>query len=120
MDSENSLAPYQKERRHPRFDLQFPVCLSFPSEGTVREIETVSENVSIGGVLLKASDQVEPRTPVSLTMDVKGPGSRRPVRLVAKGAVVRVEALGSGAGFAIAVECQQPMIQMKGRLRAAS
>jgi hypothetical protein len=120
MHQENSPAPYQKERKHPRFDLQFPVCLSFPSGETVREIETVSENVSIGGLLLKATDQVEPRTPVSLTMDVRGPGSRRPVRLVAKGEVVRVEALGSGAGFAIAVECRQPIIQMKGRLRAAS
>jgi hypothetical protein len=53
-------------------------------------------------------------------MEVKGPGSHRPVRLVAKGEVVRVVALGVGGGFAIAVACQQPIIEMKGRLAAAS
>jgi hypothetical protein len=52
-------------------------------------------------------------------MDVRAPGSRRPVRLMAKGEVVRVEALGQGAGFAIAVKCQQPITEMKGHLRAA-
>jgi PilZ domain-containing protein len=116
----NSPAPHAKERRHQRFHLQFPVCLSFPSGGAVRELETVSENVSIGGLLLKASDHVPPRTRVSLTMDVKGPWSKRPVRLVARGEVVRVETLGPGGGFAIAVECQHPITEMKGHLRAAS
>ena len=62
-----------KERKHRRFDLQFPVCLSFPSGGVVRELDAISENVSIGGLLLKANDHVPPRTPVSLTMDVQGP-----------------------------------------------
>ena len=123
--SENSPAPrppalHQKERRHHRFDLQFPVCLSFPSGGTIRELEAISENVSIGGLLLKADDQIPPRTRVSLTMEVKSPESQRPVRLVARGEVVRVEALGPGGGFAIAVQCQQPITAMKGHLPAAS
>jgi PilZ domain len=111
---------HQKERKYRRFDLQFPVCLSFPSGGVVRELDAISENVSIGGLLLKAGDQVPPRTPVSLTMDVQGPWSHRPVRLVARGEVVRVEPLESGGGFAIAIECRQPMTAMKGHLPAAS
>jgi hypothetical protein len=118
-NSRHAHAPAQ-QRRHRRFDLQFPVCLSFPSQGAVRELQTVSENVSLGGLLLKADLAVQPRTPVSLVMEVKGPGSHRPVRLVARGEVVRVEALGAGGGFAIAVACQQPIIEMKGRLAAAS
>lgn len=113
-----SPTPYQKERRHRRFDLQFPVCLSFPSGGAVRELAAISENVSIGGLLLKAGDQVPPRTRVSLIMEVKGSG--RPVRLAAKGKVVRVEALGPGAGFAIAVECRPPITQNASSLSAAS
>jgi hypothetical protein len=115
----HALAP-TKQRRHRRFELQFPVCLSFPSQGTVRELQTVSENVSIGGLLLKADTPVPPRTQVSLVIEVKGLGSHRPVRLAAKGEVVRVEALGAGGGFAIAVECQQPITEMKNRLAAAS
>jgi hypothetical protein len=113
------LAP-SRQRKHRRFNLHFPVCLSFTSEGAVRELETHSENVSIGGLLLKADAAVPPRTPVSLVMEVKGPWSRRPVRLVAKGEVVRVESLGAGEGFAIAVQCQQPITEMKNRLATAS
>jgi hypothetical protein len=113
-------ALHQKERRHHRFNLQFPVSLSFPSEGAVRELAAISENVSIGGLLLKASDPVSPHTQVKLTMEVKGPWSQRPVRLVARGEVVRLEPLGSGGGFAIAVECRQLITEIKGHLRAAS
>jgi len=109
-----------KQRRHRRFELQFPVCLRFPSQGTVRELQTVSENVSIGGLLLKADVAVPPRTHVSLVIEVKGPGSHRPVRLAAKGEVVRVEALGAGGGFAIAVACLQPITEMNKPLAAAS
>jgi hypothetical protein len=116
----NFPAPFQKERRHPRFDLHFPVCLSFPSGGAVRELEAVSENVSVGGILLKAGDQVPPRTRVSLTIEVRGPWLRHSVRLVGKGKVVRVVALGQGAGFAIAVQCQRPITEMEGHFPAAS
>ncbi len=115
--SENSAALHQsqKERKHRRFDLRFPVSLSFPAGGSVRKLEAISENVSIGGLLLKAGDRVPPRTRVNLTMDVKGPRFRNAVRLVAQGRVVRVEALGSAAGFAIAVECQRPITEMRPR-----
>ncbi len=96
----------QKQRRHRRFDLHFQVCLSFPSEGKLHKLMAISKNVSIGGLLLKVSDQVPLRTPVSWTMDARGSWSRRPVRLRGEGEVVRVEHLGSGAGFAIAIECK--------------
>ncbi len=53
-------------------------------------------------------------------MDVKGPYAKRSVHLSAKGTVVRVEELGPGAGFAIAIECQQPITAMKRHLSLAS
>lgn len=124
--SENSPAiprlaiPSQRQRRHRRFNLQFPVSLSFSSRDGVRELNAISSNISIGGVLLKATDAVPPHTQVSLVMEVKGPWSHRPVRLVAKGEVVRVEDLGANGGFAIAVQCQQPITEIKGRLAVAS
>jgi len=116
----NSPGPYQKERRHRRFELQFPVCLSFPSGGKVRELQAVSQNLSIGGLLLSASDQVAPHTRVTVTIDVSSRWSHRPVRLLGQGEVVRVEALGPGAGFAIAIECRQSITKMKDPQSAAS
>ena len=83
-------------------------------------MKAVSANISIGGVLLKAADAVPPHTPVSLVMEVKGPWSHRPVHLAAKGEVVRVENLGLKGGFAIAIQCQQPITEMKRRLAVAS
>jgi hypothetical protein len=77
----------------------------------VRKLHAVSENVSIKGVLLKAGARVPARTPVSLTMEVRGPWFQHPVRLVAKGVVVRIEALRNEDGYAIAIECQRPLVE---------
>jgi hypothetical protein len=112
--------PHRKERRHRRFDLQFPVSLNFSSGGAVREVAGLSRNVSIGGLLLKVNDPVPVRTQVSLTMAVHDPRLRRPVQLLGKGAVVRVERLEPGAGFAIAIECKRPIIEIEGHLPATS
>ncbi len=113
MQTENFPPPAPKERRYRRFDLQFPVCLSFPCGGAIRELATVSKNVSSGGVLLKADDQIPPHTQVNLTMEVRGAWSRRPVRLLGEGEVVRVERLEAGAGFAIAIECKRPIAEIQ-------
>ena len=112
--------PYPKQRRFRRFDLQFPVCVSFPAGGAVRTLEAVSENVSIGGLLLKTGAQVPPHTRVNLSMQVSGPRSRRPVRLLGEGEVVRVQELGPGAGFAVAVRCDKPITEIGRHLSAAS
>jgi len=110
--------PHGKERRHRRFDLEFPVSLNFSSDGAIRELAGLSRNVSIGGLLLKVSDPVPVRTQVSLTMAVHDPRLRRPVQLLGKGAVVRVERLESGAGFAIAIECKRPITEIEDHLSA--
>ena len=109
---------YARERRYRRFDLQYPVCLSFPSRGTVCELRATSRNVSIGGLLLRSNDSIPPHTRVSLILDVQGPRLQHPVRLVSEGEVVRVEPLGSDAGFAIAIECQHPLTEIENHLPA--
>jgi len=116
---EDSSESNRKERRYRRFRLQFPVCLTFPSNGAVSRVLAVSKNVSIGGMLLRSEDRIPPHTAVSLTMDVRSPGAGRSVRLLSEGEVVRVESLGSGAGFAIAIECNQPIREMQEYLPAA-
>lgn len=117
--AQNFHSPYPKERRFRRFDLQFPVCLSFPSAGVVRELKTISKNVSVGGLLLKANDFLPPQTEVSLTIEVKDPRLRRPVRLTGEGQVVRVERLETDEGFAIAIECRRPIAEIQNHLPAA-
>jgi PilZ domain-containing protein len=108
--------PHRKERRHRRFDLQFPVSLNFSSDGAIRELAGFSRNISIGGLLLKVDDPVRVRTQVSLTMAVHDPRLRRPVQLLAEGTVVRVERLESAAGFAIAIECKRPITEIEDHL----
>ena len=115
---QDSSGPHQEERKYRRFDLQFPVDQSFPSSGTMHELEAISRNVSIGGILLISNDSLPPRTRVSLTMDVRGPGSGRRVRLLGEGDVVRVQRLESGVGFAIAIQCQHPITEMENHLPA--
>ena len=113
MDPWGFPAAYSKERRSRRFPLHLPVRLSFPWAGLLHDLKAVSENVSTGGVLLKASDRIPPHTPVSLRMDVNGPWLIRTVQLLGEGEVVRVEELASEQGFEIAVECKQPITEME-------
>jgi hypothetical protein len=78
----------------------------------IRKLQGISKNVSLGGVLVKAGDQIAPRTHVNLRMDVRGPSFRRPLQFQGEGEVVRVEKLKAGAGFSIAIECQRPIAQV--------
>jgi len=116
----NSPARYPKERRYRRFNLQFPVSLSFPAAGRVHELFAVTKNVSIGGLLLKTGDPIPVQTQVSLRMDVRRPWSIHPVRLIGDGMVVRVENLGQRDGYAIAIECAQAITEMEEFFPAAS
>src|SRR5271155_1039107 len=106
-------APDRKERRHRRFDLEFPVALCYPSGGAVRELAGTSRNISIGGLLLRVDDPVPVCTRVSLTMAVEDFRLRHPIRLLGKGKVVRVERLESEAGFAVAIECKRPITEVE-------
>lgn len=107
---------YPKQRRFRRYNLEFPVSLTFSVGGQTQEIETVSKNVSTGGVLLKAGDQIPLHTAVSLIMNVQGQALRRPVRLVGEGEVVRVEELSAAKEFAIAIECRSAITQLEDQL----
>jgi len=116
---QESSEPYRRERRHPRFDLQFPVLHNFPSGNKVRELRAISRNVSIGGLLLKAADSLPPKTEVSFTIEVMGPRLRHPIRLMGEGQVVRMEQLEAGAGFTFAIECKHPLAEIENHLPAA-
>lgn len=100
-------------RKYLRFELQFPVLLSFAVGEMARELEGVSKNVSLGGVLVNTVDEIPLRTKVRLRMDIVRSESMRPVKLSAKGEVVRVELLPSGHGYVVAVKCDRLITQVR-------
>lgn len=120
MATENLAKIYPIKRRYRRFDLQLPVRLSFPAGGHVREVQTTSKNVSVGGMLVQAGDAIPLHSQVNLTMDVRISGSRRRVRLKSEGEVIRVEPAGPDGAFAIAIECKRPIKEIETRLSVAS
>jgi c-di-GMP-binding flagellar brake protein YcgR len=110
---------YQPTRKYRRFNLQLPVTLSFSSESSDQTLDAVSRNISLGGLLLESDRAVEVGIHVNLCIAVQGPQSSRQVRLQAQGEVVRVQRLDSSAGFAIAVACKRPLMEVRESLSLA-
>lgn len=110
---------YPQQRRYRRFDLQYPVHLKFVSGDLVSELDAVSRNVSLGGMLLETARVIPQHSPVSFLMTVHGGRIVRPIELAGHGEVVRVERSGE-AGFAIAVQCKNPITQIEPYLPAVA
>jgi hypothetical protein len=106
-------SPRPQERRFRRFSLRYPVHVTFHAANCVAEFDAVSNNVSIGGLLLETACHIPPHSLVSFVMTVQGGPVVRPIQLTGDGEVVRVEPRKSAAGFAVAVECKRPVTQVK-------
>jgi len=89
--------PYAPERKYRRFDLRCPVRVKFPSGDAIAQVEAISKNVSIGGLLLECSSMIPPRRPVSFVMTVEGDQLPRPIQLRGDGEVVRIEPRKGGS-----------------------
>lgn len=100
--------PPREARKHPRFPLSFPVRLRFGGKGVVQELETVSRNVSIAGVLLETPTPLPADCPVDFVMSIQSAGGNRQIRVKGSGRVVRVEQYASGI-FGVAVKCSRPI-----------
>lgn len=105
-------------RRHRRFSLRYAVHVKFGLANSVYELEAVSNNFSLGGVLLEADSPIPQYCDVSFTMTVKGHPIVGSTQVAGEGKVLRVEPHPSGAGFAIAVKCKRPISQLAGHLHA--
>lgn len=100
-------------RRYRRFELVFPVRIKIQSGPMGREIEAVSKNVSLGGLLVRSVVPIPPHTPVTFILSVHGEESVRPVHLIGKGEVVRLESGEPEASFALALKCTSPVTQLE-------
>jgi len=100
----------RQERKYRRFHLECPVCVRFQAANSPTEVETISKNVSIGGLLVRSAAMIPAHTPVTFIINVQGEQSVHPIYLAGEGKIVRVN--DNGAGFMMAVECKTPMIQL--------
>ena len=94
----------------------YPVRVTFQAGGPVVEVESISKNVSIGGLLLESTSMIPEHTPVTFIIRIEGERSGRPIYLAGEGQTVRVESVG--VAFTIAVECETVITQLEDYLPA--
>jgi PilZ domain len=98
-----------EQRKHRRFSVSYPVHVKFHLEDSVSELQAVTKDVSIGGLLLETRSPIPQRCPVDFIMTLHGGPVTRPIKVMGEGEVVRVEPHGPGAGFAIAIKCKREL-----------
>jgi hypothetical protein len=120
MSEPKDVAPLstRQKRKHRRFSLQYPVRVTVHAVGMVVELEAVSSNISIGGLLLETSFPIPQHTPVSFIVTALSAQFLRPIHFVGEGKVVRVDPQVTDEGFAVAVECARPIAQIDHYLEA--
>jgi len=101
------------ERKYRRFTLAYPVHLKFLCGELVSEVDAVSRNVSIGGLLLDAPLPIPQHSQVGFVLILRGPPMIRPIELAGTGEVVRVEPRGIEGEFGIAVKYTSPITQFE-------
>jgi hypothetical protein len=100
-------------RKHRRFSLEYPVSLKAHSGARIIQVEAMSRNISIRGLLFETAFMIPQHTPVSFTLTVEPNELGRSIQFLGVGKVVRVDPRPEADGFAIAVECPQPIIQSR-------
>jgi hypothetical protein len=100
-------------RNYRRFKLEFPVRLRFELASKVTEIEAVSKDLSVGGLLVRSVLPVPEHTVVSFVLSVHGSQSLRPIHLTGEGEVVRLESGEAEGTFVMAVKCNAPVTQLE-------
>jgi hypothetical protein len=101
------VSPGRPERKHRRFLASYPVQLKFHLEDAVFELQTITTNVSVGGLLLKTASPVPQHCFADFVMTLHGGPLVRPIRVVGEGQVVRVQPHRPGPGFDVAIKCKR-------------
>lgn len=104
---------YPHERKHRRFNLEYPVRIRFHSADSPAQVEAMTRNVSIGGLLLRTAAMIPQHTAVNFVITIQGDQLIRPVRIAGEGEVVRVEPEEVDGRFGIAVRCKKPLTEIE-------
>ena len=103
---------HHAERKHRRFSLAYPVRVKFVGASGTCECQTVSRNISLGGMLLETQTLIPQRTEVSFILTLQGGHIVRPMDVAGNGEVVRVEKIADGTGYAVALQCSRPLVDV--------
>lgn len=109
-----------QERRYRRFSLCYPVAVKVDLGSASSDIQAVSNNLSLGGILMHADSALPQHCHVNFIMTVQEHHIIGPTKIVGEGEVIRVQPHHSGTGFAIAVRCIRPLSAIEGFLPAAA
>jgi PilZ domain-containing protein len=101
------------DRRYHRFNLEFPVRVKFLMGVANVQIDSVSKNLSIGGLLIRSTIAIPTHTELTFTLSVYGKEAVRPTYLVGEGEVVRIAGDEKEENFLVAVECKVPVAQLE-------
>jgi hypothetical protein len=93
------------QRLHRRFDLCCRIRLAFSSDGIESQLDAITRNVSIGGLLLDSPRSIPLECSVSFTMIAEGGNVSHPLEFTGAGQVLRVNPDFSGDRFDIALKC---------------
>ena len=99
-----------EQRKYRRFNLRCPVLISTSFENSLREVEGITINVSLGGLLLEAPSLASRNNTARFIMSVKSPPVTHPIVLAGTGKIVRV--VRHGTGCVIAIQCASPLAEM--------
>jgi hypothetical protein len=99
-------------RKYRRFPLHYPVSVKFGRKRSCSELQTVSQNMSVRGILVQSDSPIPAKAEVRFVITVRENYITRPIQLAGEGAVVRVEPNRSGAGFLIAVKCKRSISEV--------
>jgi hypothetical protein len=102
--------PFIERRSGARFQVRCPVYLSFRDGDSEVEINAVCENVSTGGMLVKAVSAVAPQTLVTCHVSLQSK-EFRPVHLVAEGELLRIYI--DGSTYWLALCFKHPVTEME-------
>lgn len=95
-------------RKEPRFPLRCRVRLSF-SEDTEAQLVGVTQNVSLGGVLLESPSYIPENCLVSFNIVPEREQTVTPFEFAGTGRVTRVRPDPPGSGYVIALKCAHPI-----------
>jgi len=99
-----------QRRKYRRFALRCPIRVQFRSSNTASQVDGVTKNVSIGGLLLDCPSRIPKHCPVIFTiMAAEGGLVSRPLQFAGEAKVVRIEPDPSAGGFAIALKYVRPI-----------
>lgn len=109
----------EKARRFRRFNIEYPVMVQYQIGGTNAEVEAVTKNVSIGGILIIISSTIviPLHAPIKFRICIRQDKAARCIHLAGEGKVVRVERDENKGEVAIAVKCDVPISHHRGTNR---